>query len=166
MICFISTKTEEISPKDFSNYQNLIELFKDLTDGNVNPKEVLKDQINFELNLGEIRKGNPKSKSKDHIIVIKNVENFFDLREKIIDFFRDHFLLLSDAKYKAKYRRGLKMLSPKQTLQRLPIALVQVKAGNISTNLLNEIRQIIYPLYRTKEIAKKVYDNVMNSIKL
>ena len=74
--------------------------------------------------------------------------------------------MLSDAKYEAKYRRGLKILSPKQTLQRLPIALVQVKAGNISTNLLNEIRQIIYPLYRTKEIAKKVYDNVMNSIKL
>ena len=51
-------------------------------------------------------------------------------------------------------------------LQRLPIALAQVKAGNTSENLLNEIRQIIYSLYRAKEITKKVYNNIMNLIKL
>ena len=58
------------------------------------------------------------------------------------------------------------MLTPKQMLQRLPIALAQVKTGNTSENLLNEIRQIIYSLYRTKEITKKVYNNIMNSVKL
>ena len=46
-------------------------------------------------------------------------------------------------------------------LQRL-----QIKAGNTSENLLNEIRQIIYSLYQAKEITKKVYKNIMNSIKL
>ena len=51
-------------------------------------------------------------------------------------------------------------------LQRLPISLVQVKAGNTSENLLKEIRQIIYSLYRAKEITKKVYNNIVNSIKL
>ena len=51
-------------------------------------------------------------------------------------------------------------------IQRLQIALAQVKAGDISENLLNEIRQIIYSLYQEKEIAKRVYNNVMNSIKL
>ena len=51
-------------------------------------------------------------------------------------------------------------------LQRLPISLVQVKASNTSENLVNEIRQIIYSLYRAKEITKKVYNNIMNSIKL
>ena len=51
-------------------------------------------------------------------------------------------------------------------LQRLPIALAQVNAGNTSENLLNEIRQIIYSLYQAKEITKKVYNNVINSIKL
>ena len=51
-------------------------------------------------------------------------------------------------------------------LQRLPIALAQVKAGNTSENLLNEIRQIIYSMYQAKEITKKVYNNIMNSIKL
>ena len=60
--------------------------------------------------------------------------------EKIIDFFRDYSFLFSEGKYKAKYGRGLKMLITKQMLQRLPIALSQVKAGNTSENVLNEIR--------------------------
>ena len=51
-------------------------------------------------------------------------------------------------------------------LQRIPIALAQLKAGNTSENLLNEIRQVIYSLYWAKEISKKVYNNIMNSIKL
>ena len=49
-------KTERISPKYFSNYQNMIELFKDLRDSNINPKELLKDQINFKSDLGKIKK--------------------------------------------------------------------------------------------------------------
>ena len=51
-------------------------------------------------------------------------------------------------------------------LQRLPVALAQVKTVNTSKNLLNEIGPIIYSLYRSKEITKKVYNNMMNSIKL
>ena len=50
--------------------------------------------------------------------------------------------------------------------QRLPTALAQVKASNISGNLLNEIRQIMCFLYRAKEITEKLYNNIMNSIKL
>ena len=61
---------------------------------------------------------------------------------------------------------GLKILTPKQMLQRLPIALASVKAGNASEKLLSEIRQIIYSLYLAKEITKKVYNNIMNLIKV
>ena len=50
--------------------------------------------------------------------------------------------------------------------QKLRIALAQVKTGNRSENLLNEIRQIVYYLYRAKEITKTVHNNIMNSIKL
>ena len=49
-------------------------------------------------------------------------------------------------------------------LQRLPIALAQVTAGNNSENLLDEIRQIIYSLYQSREITKKVYNNLMKSL--
>ena len=51
-------------------------------------------------------------------------------------------------------------------LQRLPIVLTQVKASNNSENLLNEIRQIVYSLYQSKEITKKVYNNIIKSIQL
>ena len=61
---------------------------------------------------------------------------------------------------------GIKILTPNQMLKRLPIALAQVKAGNNSESLLNEIRQIVYSLYRLKEITKKVYYNIINSIKV
>ena len=50
---------------------------------------------------------------------------------------------------------GLKILTPKKTLQRLPIALSQVKADNNSESLFNEIRKIVYFLYQSKEITKK-----------
>ena len=74
--------------------------------------------------------------------------------------------MLSEAKYKAKYGNGLKILTSKQMLQRLPIALAQLKAGNTSEDVLNEIIQIIYSLYRAAGITKKVYNNIINSIKL
>ena len=51
-------------------------------------------------------------------------------------------------------------------LQRLAIALAQVKADNTSENVLNEILQFIYSLYQANEITKKVYNNIMNSIDL
>ena len=61
---------------------------------------------------------------------------------------------------------GLTILTPNQMLKRLPITLAQIKAGNNSESLLNEIRQIVYSLYRSKEIAKKIYNNIINSIKV
>ena len=61
---------------------------------------------------------------------------------------------------------GLKILTPNQMLKRLPIALAQVEAGNNSESVLNEIRQIVYILYQSKEITKKVYNNIINSTKV
>ena len=61
---------------------------------------------------------------------------------------------------------GLKILTPKQMLQRLSIALAQIKAGNNSESLLNEIRQIVYSLYQSKEITKKLHNNIIKSIKI
>ena len=51
-------------------------------------------------------------------------------------------------------------------LQRLPIALAQVKAGNNSESLLNQIRHIVYSLYQSKQITKKVYNNIIKYIQL
>ena len=67
---------------------------------------------------------------------------------------------------KASQGKRLKILTSKQMLQRLSIALPQVKVENTSVNLPNEIRQIIYSLYRAKEFTKKIYNNIMNSNEL
>ena len=74
--------------------------------------------------------------------------------------------MVSEAKPKATKGTGLNIFTPEQMLQRLPIALAQVKAGNNSESLLNEIRQIVYFLYQSKQITKKVYDNIIKSIQL
>ena len=58
------------------------------------------------------------------------------------------------------------MLTLKQMIQRVPIDLSHIEAGNTSENVLNEIRQIIYFLYQAKKVTKKVYNNIINFIKL
>ena len=88
----------------------------------------------------------------------------YKARNKAIKFYDDYSSIMSEAKYRATKGTGLKILTPQQMLQRLPIALAQVKAGNNSKSLLNEIRQIVYSLYQSKQITKKVYNNIIKSI--
>ena len=75
--------------------------------------------------------------------------------------------MLSDTNYNARKNKTegkvLKILTPKEILQRLSIALAQVKVGNNSESLLNEIRQIVYSLYQAKQITKKIYNNIIKS---
>ena len=88
----------------------------------------------------------------------ENPKNVIDIAEKLLDFHkqqkgkrRPRTLAL----HPLDLATCIKILTPKQILQGLPIALAQVKVGKTSENLLNEIRQIIYFLYRAKEITKK-----------
>ena len=64
-------KTEKRISKDFSNYQNLRDLFINLRDGNVNQREVSKTEIDLKSDQGQIKKGNPKSKSEDGVSIIE-----------------------------------------------------------------------------------------------
>ena len=77
----------------------------------------------------------------------------------------DFSSMILKAKRKAIEGEKLKMLTPKKTLQRLPIAFAQVKGNNLE-NLLNEIRQIVYSFYQSKEIIKKVYKLYLRTLKV
>ena len=92
----------------------------------------------------------------------------YNARNNAIKFIEDYVSMILEAKKLVREHEGtgLKILRPNQMLKRLPIAPAQVKAGNNSESLLNEIRQIVYSLYRSKEITKKVYNNIINSIKV
>ena len=99
---------------------------------------------------------------------INNIEKIFKSREEVINFFREYIEILSDVNYDARQNEtkgtGLKILTPKQMLQRLPIALAQVKASNNPESFSNEIRQVLYSLDQSKQIPEKVYNNMIKSM--
>ena len=128
-------------------------------------EKAIEQQHMFFKYLNIIRIGNKNDNQKR---TLANINMFYNARDNAIKFIRDYGGMILEAKKLAKEQEGtgLKILTPNQMLKRLPIALAQVKAGNNSESLLNEIRQIVYSLYRSKEITKKVYNNIINSIKV
>ena len=80
--------------------------------------------------------------------------------------FNDYAKNMSRNIFDSKEGTGLKILTSKQMLQRLTIVPAQIKSGNHSESLLNEIRKIVYSLYQSKEIGKKVYHNIIKSIRV
>ena len=153
---------------NFIRFKGPFSLFKKIRDGDISLEMVEEDQEKFKRELCQIKSGNPIHKSEMQLYTIRNVKNLYDLRQKIIDLFNNYSKIKSQSIYRSKQNeiegKGLKILTPKQMLQRLPIALVQVKAGNNSESILNKIRQIVYTLYQSKQTTKKVYNNIIKSI--
>ena len=96
------------------------------------------------------------------------MDNFFECRKNVFDAFESYIFAIKskDAGILNSDYSKYKILTTKQMLQRLPIALALVKAGNNSKSLSNEIRKIVYSLYQSKQITKKVYNNIIKSIQL
>ena len=107
-----------------------------------------------------MRRGNKSTNQKR---TLANINIHYNARDNAIKFIEDYGSMILEAKRLAKQEgTGLKMLAPNQMLKRLPIALAQIKAGNNSESLLNEIRQIAYYLYRSKKITKMLYNNIID----
>ena len=83
-------------------------------------------------------------------IEIKRPDKMVDLVQEMLDF--------------NQKGQGLKILTPQQMLSRLPILLAQLQARNNSQELRNEIRQLLYLLYRSKKLNKTIYNSLMNTI--
>ena len=152
--------------KDVRFYENMDskELFNELKDNGIGFNDAQENKKELLKKINEVKIGGKNSEQEK---VVNNLGNFYKSREEVLNFFRDYTKMFFDASYEAKQDEtkgtGLKILTPKQMLQRLPIALAQVKAGNNSESLLNEIRQIVYSLYQSKQITKKVYNNIIKS---
>lgn len=119
-----------------------IKMVKDLFQANQSRNEKMESWVNNLLS---------DFKNDEKIKMIKNPNKIIGIVEKILDLNKEK-------------RRGLKILTPMQMLQTLPVALAEVKAGNESENLLNEIYQIIQSWCWAEEISKIVYNSIMNSI--
>ena len=170
-------KTEELSKKfyynnlkytiicsgeefEFDKSEDPIIFLNDIKKGKISLDEAKNMQEDYEKYLKEIRKRNESAEEKK---TLANINILFNARNNAIKFIEDFGSMILEAKKLAKQEgTGLKILTPKQMLQRLPIAL----AGNNSKSLLNEIRQIVYSLYQSKEITKIVYNNIIQSVKV
>ena len=122
--------------------------------------KLIKNKMIQQYILSFNNKARPKNKDdKNKRNAFNTAKNLYEGRDLVINAFKSELFPL-----KSTTGTGLKILTPKQILQRLPIALAQVKAGNNSENLLNEIRQIVCSLYQSKEITRKVYNNTIKSM--
>ena len=148
----------------FDKFDNALNIVNKVKNGEISLVDVKNDQEKFRSSLAEIRKGNNKRRSKEQTNGLYNIEMPYKARNEAIKFNDDYSSIVSGAKTKATKWTGLKILTPKQMLQRLPIALAQVKTGNNLESLLNEMRQIVYSLYQSKQITKKVHNNIIKSI--
>ena len=118
------------------------------------------------MSFRKYTKTRSQEKKQEKEIVLKSLYSFYKGREKILNAFESKIFSIKSkgAGILNPDHSKLKVITPKQMLQRLPTALAQVIAGNNSESLLNEIRQIAYSLYQSKQITKKVYNNIIKSI--
>ena len=130
-------------------------------------EDVEKEENILKSELGYIKQENPGNRSEQQEKTINNFENLYNSKEEVVKMFNNYARNMSRNIYDSKQEgTGLKISTRKQMLQRLPIALAQIKVGNNSQSLLNETRQIVYSLYQSKEITKKLYNNILKSIKV
>ena len=154
---------------DFRNFKTIRALGNEIRNNVISLDTANIEQANLLSYINDFMKTKPRDPEKRKLRsdVLNSVTGLVQGREAVLTAFKSGiFHKLEESQEGKGTNERLKVLTPNQMLKRLPIALAQVKAGNNSESLLNEIRQIVYSLYRSKEITKKVYNNIINSIKL
>ena len=138
-------------------------ILDDIKKGKISLEEAKEQQQDYYNYLNTIRKGNKSANQKR---TLANINILFNARDNAIKFIEDYGSMILEAKQLAQQEgEGLKIITPNQMLKTLPIALAQIKAGNNSESLLNEIRQIVLLFVSIEKITKMLYNNIINSIK-
>ena len=143
----------------FKNFQTIKTFVRDIYEGKITIEGADEYQTNLSVEIMNFRKNTkPRSQEKkqEKEIVLKNLYNFFEGREKTLDAFESKIFLTKSkgAGILNPDHSKLKVLTPKQMLQRLPIALAQVKASNNSESLLNEISKLFILCISLKKLPK------------
>ena len=150
---YIENKSEGISNVFFNYYFNFNQ-----------PSDLAKKLFKIKdkkKNDGFVEKiKNRWSKLKDSIEKTSRDEKENEKIKKILEIVKD----ILNFNKQNQQGQGIKILTPNQMLNRLPIALAQLKAGNNSNKLQNEIRQLLYSLYRSKNITEQVYKSLISII--
>ena len=117
-----------------------------------NDKEKNNELVNM-INSGLIDLKEEIKKMPEEVKEIEDPESMVEIVEEILKFNEQN-----------QQGEGIKILTPNQMLSRLPISLAQLQAGNNSEKLKNEIRQLLYFLYRSKNMTKQIYNNLIKHI--
>ena len=149
---------------NFNKVKDPMTFLDDIKKGKISLEETKEKQKDYYNYLNTIRRGNKSANQKR---TLANINIHYNARNSAIKFIADYSSMILEAKKLARKQEGtgLKILTSNQMFKRSPIALAQIKAGNNSESLLNEIRQIVYYLHRSKKITKMLYNNIINSIK-
>ena len=151
---------------DFRNFKTIRAFGSEIRNNVINMETANVEQVNLTIYIKDFAN---KTKPRDPELkelkkeVLDNALSLLEGRDMVYKTFQSGIFPRSE---ESQEDEGLKILTPNQMLERLSIALAQIKAGNNSESLLNEIRQIVYFLYRSKKITKKVYSNIIKSIKV
>ena len=174
-------KEEEREINNIKNKNGLIDYEKLMRKIGFKERDINSELVKkhfFTYDLGNVLKTFKKSKNnsernKIQVSMIKN--RLRDLKEKIADMSEEEKkiekpneivdIVESILEFNRRQQgHGLKILTPNQMLSRLPISLAQLKAGNNSEKLKNEIRQLLYSLYRSKKLTKQLYKSLIDII--
>ena len=154
---------------DFGNFKTMHAFGNEIRNNIISLDTANLEQANLLSYISDFMKTKPRDpeKRKLRADVLNSVGSLAQGREMVLTAFKSGIFHKPEESQKGEgVNEQLIILTPNQMLKRLPITLAQVKAGNNSESLLTEIRQIVYSLYRSKEVTKKVYNNIINSIKV
>ena len=141
---------------DFRKFKRIRTFGSEIRNNVVNMDTVNVEQMNLTMHIKDFaNKTEPRDPELKELKkeVLNSVLTLLEERDIVYKAFQSRIFLKSEESQEGE---GLKILTPNQMIKRLPVALAQIKAGNNSEGLLNEIRQIVYSLYRSKEINKKI----------
>ena len=123
---------------EFNGLEDPLVLLNNIKKGKISIQQANNTQKEFNKELNLIRRGNKNNIQRE---TLNNINNLYNARDNATKFIEDYGSMILEAKRLARQEgTGLKILTPNQMVKRLPIALAQIKAGNNSESLLNEIR--------------------------
>ena len=149
-----NVKDLRIPSISFFKSKGPMHIFKGIHTGDTTLEDIEKEKMKLKRDLGRIKQGDPKDKSQEQKKIINNIKNLYNSREEVVRMYNNYAKNMSRNIYKSKQGTGLKKLTPKQMLQRFPIALVQIKAGNNSNNSREVVR--MYNNY-AKNMSRNIY---------
>ena len=115
------------APISFNDFKGPMHIFKSIYDGDRILEDIEEEQIKLSSDLGHVNQRPPKYKTFEQLDIIEKVRGLYNSREKVMQMFNNYSKNISRNIDESKHGKGLKILTPKQMLQRLPIAVAQIK---------------------------------------